>query len=210
MSFAASWDYIREKLLQKAASDLDLTRRARRFGGASVACILLAMPASPASAGFFDFLFPPAQPARPAMPMYRPAPHFVHHRIAHVEHHKKKVALAHRGHKIVEAKAHPVAPMAVDVMVDESLRDGDAVMTAEGLRVFVGLERSHHTQDDFASVSDTEALSRRKRTALLAVAGGREGAQSQLVVGRSAAEPGLSAGVPIVDARGVKIRYVGP
>lgn len=208
MSFAASWEGIYRKLSRKAASDLDLTRRARRFGVGPVVGILLAMPAGPACAGFFDFLFPSAQPAQPAMPIYRPAPHFVRHRIAHVEHHKKKVAAAPR-HRIVEAK-HLVAPMAVDVMDDETLRDGDAVMTAEGLRVFVGLERSHHTQDDFASVSDAEALSRRKLTALLAVAGGREGAQSQLVVGRSAAEPGLSAGVPIVDARGVKIRYVGP
>ena len=205
MSFAVPLKHMRKIPPQKAGSDFDLMRRVRRISVGSVACILLTMPASPASAGFFDFLFPPAQPA---MPIYRPAPHFVHHRIAHVEHHKKKVAAAPR-HRIDEAK-HLVAPIAVDVMDDETLRDGDAVMTAEGLRIFIGSERPHHTQDDFASVSDAEALSRRKRTALLAVAGAREAGQSTLVAGRSAAEPGLSAGVPIVDARGAKIRYVGP
>lgn len=198
--------------LRSGAMGLAATPQARclsfascRGAIAAATCIALAIPLGPASAGFFDFLFPPAQPT---MPIYRPAPHFVHHRIAHVEHHKKKVAAAPR-HRIVESK-HLVAPMAVDVMDDESLRDGDAVMTADGLRVFIGSEGSHHTQDDFASVSDADSLSRRKRTALLAVAGGRESAQSTLVAGRSAAEPGLSAGVPIVDARGAKIRYVGP
>ena len=83
-------------------------------------------------------------------------------------------------------------------------------MTADGLRIFIGSEGSHHTLDDFASVSETEGLSRRKRSALLAVDAGHAGEQPGVVVGRSAAEPGLSSGVPIIDARGAKIRYVGP
>ena len=127
------------------------------------------------------------------MPIYRPAPHFLHHRIAHVEHHKKKVAAAPR-HRVAEAKAHPVAPGTIDVMDDDSLKRGDAVMTAEGLRIFIGSEGSHHTQDDFASVSETEGLSRRKRSALLAVDAGHAGEQPGVVVGRSAAEPGPFVG----------------
>jgi hypothetical protein len=181
---------------------------ARRAIIAAVACIALAIPFSPATAGFFDFLFPPAQPT---MPAYRPPPrqHFFRHRIAHVEHHKKKVAAAPR-HRIVEAKTQPVAPGAVDVMDDDSLRDGDAVMTQDGLRIFIGSEGGRHSSDDFARISETEGLSRRERSALLAIAGGREGAQPALATGRSAAEPGISAGVPIVDSRGARIRYVGP
>ncbi len=131
--------------------------------------------------------------------------------MAHVEHHKKKVAAAPR-HRIVEAKAHPVAPGSVDLMDDDSLRDGDAVMTADGLRIFVGSEGRHHSSDDFARISETEGLSRRERSALLAVDAGRagEGRQPALVAGRSASNKGISAGVSIVDSRGARIRYVGP
>ncbi len=131
--------------------------------------------------------------------------------MAHVEHHKKKVAAAPR-HRIVEAKAHPVAPGSVDLMDDDSLRDGDAVMTADGLRIFVGSEGRHHSSDDFARISETEGLSRRERSALLAVDAGRagEGRQPVLVAGRSASNKGISAGVSIVDSRGARIRYVGP
>ena len=189
---------------------LPLAACAHRATIVAAACIALAIPASPATAGFFDFLFPPAQPA---MPAYRPPPrqHFFHHRIAHVEHHKKKVAAAPR-HRIVEAKAHPVAPGSVDLMDDDSLRDGDAVMTADGLRIFVGSEGRHHSSDDFARISETEGLSRRARSALLAVDAGRagEGQQPVLVAGRSASNKGISAGLSIVDLRGQKIRYVGP
>jgi hypothetical protein len=191
--------------LDRAPQARRLSSVARRATIAAAACIVLAMPFSPARAGFFDFLFPPAQPA---MPAYRPPPHFFHHRISHVEHHKKKVA-ARLWRGTAEAK-HLAAPGAVDVMDDDSLRDGDAVMTADGLRIFIGSEGRHHMQGDFVSVSETGGLSGRERSALLAVVGGREGGQSALVTGRSAAEPGLSAGVPIVDPRGARIRYVGP
>jgi hypothetical protein len=192
---------------------LDRTPQARRLssgaryaGVAAASCIALAIVVSPARAGFFDFLFPSAQPA---MPAYRPPPHFFHRRIAHVEHHQKKIVAAPR-HRIVEAKAHPVAPGAVDLMDDDSLRDGDAVMTPTGLRIFVGSEGRHHSQGDFARISDTEGLSRRARSALLAVDAGHAGEQPALVTGRSATDAGISAGVPIVDPRGQKIRYVGP
>jgi hypothetical protein len=84
------------------------------------------------------------------------------------------------------------------------------VMTQDGLRVFVGDEGPHHSQGDFASVSETEGLSRRARSALLAVDAGREGARPALVTGRSAAGTGISAGAAIVDAKGRQIRYVGP
>jgi hypothetical protein len=183
-----------------------LSSAARRATIAVASCIALAIVVSPARAGFFDFLFPSAQPA---MPAYRPPPHFFHRRIAHVEHHQKKIVAAPR-HRIVEAKAHPVAPGAVDLMDDDSLRDGDAVMTPTGLRIFVGSEGRHHSQGDFARISDTEGLSRRARSALLAVDAGHAGEAPAPVTGRSATDTGISAGVPIVDPRGQKIRYVGP
>ena len=216
MSFTAPVEPDRETPpLRRVEISLDRAPQARRFGSgarfasvAAASCFTLAIVVSPASAGFFDFLFPSYQP--PA-PVYRPPPpHFFHRRVAHVEHHPKKVAVAH--HRIVEAKTHPVAPGTVDVMDDDSLRDGDAVMTSDGLRIFVGSAGDHHNRDDFVKISETEGLPRSERSALLALDVSHEG-QAQhpaALAGRSAAEAGISAGVPIVDPRGRKIRYVGP
>lgn len=172
-------------------------------------CIALAVPDAPARAGFFDFLFPPA-PVAPA-PIYRRArPHFYHREAAHFARPARKIAAAkHR--KTIEAKAS-LPPRVIDLMDDESLRNGDGVMTQEGLRIFVGAEGSHHGAEDFAKVSETEGLTRSAKTAYLAVDAGLQGAATEAVVvtGRSAADTEISAGVPIVDARGHTIRYVGP
>ena len=132
------------------------------------------------------------------------------------------------------------AGRAVDLMDDDSLRDGDAVMTADGLRVFIGEKGPHHEQDDFVKVSETDGLTRRKRAALLAVDKGYPGAPAVVTgrsvserksaeapvgasgdvaketaaaaedAGNSAAPSELSAGVPIIDPRGRRLRYVGP
>jgi hypothetical protein len=207
MSFAAPLEPT-----QQASSPKRRSRRAayaRRLGVATAGCILFAIPVGPASAGFFDFLFAPARPVEPAMPVYRRPPRFFHPRLAHVEHHRKKVAAVHP-HKIIEAKTHPVAGRVVDLMDDDSLKNGDAVMTADGLRVFVGDEGPHHSEGDFVKISETDGLSKRERGALLAVDAGHEGDRAALVTGRSAADMGISAGAPMVDPRGHKIRYVGP
>ena len=95
-------------------------------------------------------------------------------------------------------------------MEDESLRNGDVVMTADGLRVFTGSPGSHHSEDDFAKISDTEGLSKTQRTALLFLDSGASGGAPVLVAGRSVAEPSTTAGEIITDPRGNKIRYVGP
>ncbi len=197
-----------------------------RYAGIMVGCIALAVPLSPASAGFFDFLFSPARP--PAAPfLRRPPMHFWHRQQArthayaerrqtHFEHHQKKVAMATR-HKIVAAKADAVPRGVVDLMDDASLRNGDAVMTPDGLRVFVGDEGPHHSSDDFAKLSETEGLSKREQTALVAVDAAYQDAGKDagepppaLVTARSVAEAGLSVGVPIIDPKGRKVRYVGP
>jgi hypothetical protein len=199
-----------------------------RCAVAAAGCIALAMPLSPASAGFFDFLFPQPQLAAPAAPSYRrplhfshrQRPQFDHRRVAHFAHPSKKI-LATKHHKTIEAKGL-LPRRVVDLMDDESLRNGDAVMTQDGLRIFVGDEGPHHSADDFAKITETEGLSRRELSAFLAVdpssggaATGDQGtptevAQAPLVTGRSVVDVEISAGVPIVDPRGNKIRYVGP
>lgn len=106
----------------------------------------------------------------------------------------------------------PLLQRVTDLMSDETLRNGDAVMTQDGLRIFVGSEGSHHDPDDFIKVSETEGLSPREQSAFLSVDAGLQSGpvQAPIVTGRSAADPEMSAGVPIVDPKGAKIRYVGP
>ena len=98
---------------------------ARAAAFAAVACFAISVPFSAANAGFFDFLFAPLHPVQPA-PQYAPQP----------QPHKKRVVI-HRPKNLV-AKLHPAkgphaAPI-VGLMDDESLRNGDVVMTADGIR----------------------------------------------------------------------------
>ena len=97
-------------------------------------------------------------------------------------------------------------------MDDESLRNGDVVMTAEGLRVFTGSAGSHHDEEDFVKISDTEGLSKTERSALLFIDSGAAaaGVAPAVLAGRSVADGGPAAGQIITDPRGNKIRYVGP
>ncbi len=174
---------------------------ARAASFAAVACLGLSVPSSAANAGFFDFLFAPFRP-QPAYPQYAPQPM-----------QQRKRVVIHRPKNLV-AKLHPAkgahAAPVVGLMEDESLRNGDVVMTADGLRVFTGSPGSHHSEDDFAKISDTEGLSKTQRTALLFLNSGASGGAPVLVAGRSVAEPSTTAGEIITDPRGNKIRYVGP
>ena len=74
-----------------------LSKFARAGGIAAIACLGLAVPLSPANAGFFDFLFTPFHPAQPTYSQQyapQPAPK------------KKKSAALHRPKNLV-AKLHP-------------------------------------------------------------------------------------------------------
>ncbi len=165
---------------------------------AAAACCACAIPV-PANAGFFDFLFPP-QP-QVVTPYYAPS----YERQPH-----KKVVKIHP--KIVVGKTHPTLQHVVSsVMEDESLKNGDAVMTEDGLRIFTGSRGSRHSSEDFARLSDIKkGLSKAQRSALLAIdAKGRAPAPA-LLDGRSIADPAPARGESITDPKGVKIRYVGP
>ena len=49
--------------------------------------------------------------------------------------------------------AVPVKPGKVAIFEDRTLRRGDAVMTADGLRIFVGSNSWPHTSDDFVAIA---------------------------------------------------------
>ncbi len=182
-----------------------LTRFARAGGLAVAASLALVLPLSPANAGFFDFLFAPLHPAQPAYSPQQYAPSLP----------KKKKAAAHKPKNLV-ARLNPAhgpgvrAGAVVGLMDDQSLRNGDVVMTAEGLRVFTGSGGPRHSEDDFARISDIKGLSKTQRGALLALDVGAGGANPALLDGRSVAEAAPTAGEMITDPRGARIRYVGP
>ncbi len=103
----------------------------------------------------------------------------------------------------------------VDLMNDESLQDGDAVMTRAGIRIFVGDSSEHHKLTDFKKISEIKGLSKRERSALadLDTPGSNSYAKNgkpEIVTGRSVKDSSLAPGEMIIDPKGRSIRYVGP
>ena len=47
----------------------------------------------------------------------------------------------------------PVKPEKVAIFEDRTLRRGDAVMTAKGMRIFVGSNAGPHTSEDFVDLA---------------------------------------------------------
>jgi hypothetical protein len=134
-------------------------------------------------------------------------------------HHKSKAVSLHRpkaADKIHVAKVGAPLRPAPGLMDDDSLREGDAVMTHFGIRVFTGDSGRHHRAEDFASLSSIKVISKRARSALLAIDSRQSSAgqvavlQPDVLTGRSVAEPQVEAGAMITDPKGNTVRYVGP
>ncbi len=199
---------------------------------AVLAAALFALPVDGAQAGFFDFLFNPPPPAAPSPPPgyysggARPRAHSHPYPVFHARRPKPEVAVAlHHHHKVTAEKtrhaaaSHAAMPprAAPGLMEDDSLEDGDAVMTDRGIRIFTGDSDSHHKPEEFTKLSETKGLSKHARAALAEIDANRsEGGgralrdEFNVMTGRSAAESDASAGAVITDPRGRKIRYVGP
>jgi hypothetical protein len=194
---------------------------ARNRRGVAIAAVTVALGIafpSIAHAGFFDFLF--GQPERPAVRPYEgyfgsmPAhwgadPGF--RRRADPSFHRHRHKLWAR-RKMVVADNHPRPLAPTDLMDDDSLRPGDAVVTPSGIRIFIGSSGSHHAPEDFRKPSDIKGLPKRERKALAALDAqdsGRDG-KPGMATGRSASELKLVFGETIIDSQGRSIRYVGP
>ncbi len=181
--------------------------------GASAVAISLGVATLPgtAHAGFLEQLFgmaPQEAPQVAPAPSYGyAAPHFeqdapVHHRT------KRKV--------VVDNK--PKLQKPTDLMHDVTLQTGDAVMMKGGIQVYTGDDReSRHTAADFASLDEVRGVPKQERQALAAVDTTRNDPlrgslkPDTIASGRSAAVANpIVAGTEIVDARGAKVRYVGP
>ncbi|WP_139223458.1 hypothetical protein [Methylocapsa palsarum] len=199
----------------------------------ALASFTLPISLNTANAGFFDFLFSSPQPA-PSN--YAPQPRGLReahsHRFFHLrssrrfaEHHPtrddhrratKQIVLRHPKWDDKDAccRSREAARPAPVLLDDESLREGDAVMTHSGIKVFTGDAGPHHKIDDFALVRDA-GIPKRARKALLAMDPYRTGSSALpvaagLTTGRSAAEPLVAPGAMIVDPKGNNVRYVGP
>jgi hypothetical protein len=171
--------------------------------------------ASRAHAGFFDFLFGPPPQTRAIEPYYPYPSHFRRHADRGFHRHAAHRLVARV--KLSAADKHPVQPLGpIDIMDDDSLKHGDAVMTQAGIRIFVGYSSSHHEPEDFRRISDIKKLSRRERSALAALdtqglnSGEQKRAEAGIVTGRSATERKITVGETITDSNGRTIRYVGP
>jgi hypothetical protein len=194
---------------------------ARNRRGVAIAVVTvglgIAFP-SIAQAGFFDFLF--GQPERPAVRPYETYPNglpswgtvqgFQRRANRGLHRHGHKL-MARR--KLLVADNHPVGPLPpTDLMDDESLRRGDAVMTPSGIRIFIGYSGDHHEPEDFRKPSEIKGLSKVERKALAALDAQGSGTDGKPVMatGRSASERKLVIGETIIDPQGRSIRYVGP
>lgn len=167
-----------------------------------------------AHAGFFDFLFGPPPQTRAVEPHYANPWPFRGHTDRGFHRHAHRLA---PHHKLAAADKHPVRPQApTDIMDDDSLKHGDAVMTQAGIRIFVGDSGSHHEPEDFRKPSEIKKLSQRERSALAALdtAGsnpeGKKPGEFGIATGRSATERKVTVGETITDPNGRTVRYVGP
>lgn len=189
-----------------------------------------------AQADFFDFLFPPPAVQATHPSIAGPGHRFPHggngpgfrRRVGHAIHGREQVGHVFHGHehkfavrrKLLHADKtdhEVVGPQApVDLMDDDSLRHGDAVMTQTGIEIFVGHSSDHHRPEDFRKISEIKKLSKRERSAFAALDasnlnnGGQTSSNPGAVTGRSASENQLTAGETITDPNGRTIRYVGP
>jgi hypothetical protein len=189
---------------------------ARKGRGVAVAVVTfglvqtIAFP-SIAHAGFLDFLFGPFQTrVRPDGGYFGGMPHWGTDQGFRRRAHGHKLT-ARR--KLLVADNHQAGPLPpADLVDDDSLRPGDAVMTTSGIRIFVGSSGTPHAPQDFRKLSEIKGFSKRERKALAALDAQGSGLDSNpgMATGRSASELKAVSGETIIDPRGRSVRYVGP
>lgn len=143
-------------------------RRVRVVLAATISAAVLGV-ASPGRAGddagigaFFREQFgigaaPDAAPQQPAWEPTESRPVIIRPRHRHVAARRLEVKVA----------VGPVAP--VSIYEDKTLRAGDAVMTAKGVRVFMGGHGTPYAESDFAALTDADGLPKQVAKALLII-----------------------------------------
>lgn len=114
---------------------------------------------------------------------------------------------------LADKSDHPARPQGpTDLMQDDSLRKGDAVMTPTGIRIFAGHSGDRHEPEDFRKLSEIKGIPKRERSALAALDAQGSGIDGKpgMASGRSESELTPAPGETITDPQGRAIRYVGP
>ena len=199
---------------------MDIARNGRGMAVAVVTVGLVLSIAFPslAYAGFFDFLFGRPSQSRAVRPYEnyfggmpgRWGADPRRHADRGFHRHGQKLS-ARRNMGVAEnPTVGPVPP--TDLMDNECLRRGDAVMTPSGIRIFIGTSGDHHEPEDFRRPSEIKGLSKVERKALAALDAQGYGTDGRpaMATGRSASELKLGIGETIIDHQGRSIRYVGP
>jgi hypothetical protein len=150
-------------------------------------------------------IMPPPLIARPFMRRMSTAPHVVRKPVVHLRITRPK-AIAHAD--------MPNTTGAVSIYRDHTLRRGDSVMTAQGLRVFKGSSHFPYRGSDFVSLAEAShfVVGDKKQLREVQLAFERIDVPATqfaaLVTGRSVSTGQPNAGAS--DPAGKKIRYVGP
>ncbi len=157
---------------------------------------------------------PAPQTAAPPMP-YGSQPYGPHGSHASIAPRIKKKAVVHlhiaRPKEIAHADLPQKGP--VSIYKDRTLRRGDAVMTAQGLRVFKGASHFPYKPADFVALAEASkfVLGDKKQLRDVQLAFERIEVPTTrlaaLTTGRSVA---VASAATTVDSGGKKIRYVGP
>jgi hypothetical protein len=179
-------------------------------------CLFALFPMVNAQAGLFDFLNQSAPEPQRTLTIERPAPANLppiqplpQYKVEPPRH----ITVVHEN---TQEKAPILERQSPGLIKDPTLRDGDAVMTQHGIRIFAA-SFDGRRPNDFVTLAETKGLTLEERTALAEIDAHRseEGWQSksaghdQLITGRSAANT-AHAWKWLRDPKGHLVRYVGP
>jgi hypothetical protein len=138
-------------------------RRLARVAIAGAAMMAAVQGASADDAGiheFFSSIFGGGQSQ--AAPSYEPAPTVSGYDapMRRASHSRPLTVRLHRPKpRIVYAEA-PTKPAPVSIFEDRTLRRGDAVMTAKGVRIFAGSSSWPYSERDFVGLTDASQVSK--------------------------------------------------
>jgi len=173
---------------------------------------LIVLPAATAQAGLFDFF---GQPEPQPLMIERPALSGLPPVLSPLPRHPVEI---HR-HITVVRKTSIDKTIAFDHLSaalkrDATLREGDAVMTRHGIRIFAGPSSGEHRANEFAKLEEVKGLSRPEQTALAEIdkrnANIKPARAGDVLTGRSSTANSSIAWKWLRDPKGRLIRYVGP
>ena len=118
--------------------------------------------------------------------------------------------------RVASVDRKPVLQKTTDIMSDNTLRPGDAVMMKSGVHIFAGDSDSHHDKSDFVALDTAHHVSKDAKGQLVALDVAHRApleyaaSTTTMLEGRSVGGREISEGYKITDVRGRSIRYVGP